>query len=255
MKAERALLPAFAAVTTAVLVAGAALPGATASSPSGGARVNSGALQTSDAPYIGNTGECCGQWRNTTVSFSEIAANGTAWSEEMVKRPGDAGNVAVGAWWSSFPGGAMYPLSGTSIWASVNVAITTAHVTQGRWARIALATAIYVPSTNCTLYTELDVWDSPQTYPAGDTSALVHAGPGVVEYKYAQLAVGVPTRLEVDLTPYITAWWGSTADHALLESVYVVIEAGIGTSGTMAARVAGLTLDAVHGDGWTGGGM
>ena len=255
MRAERALLPAFAAVTTAVLVAGAALSGATASSPSGGARVNSGILQTSDAPYIGNTGECCGQWENTTVSFSELAANGTAWSEEMVKRPGDAGNIAVGAWWSSFPGGVMYPLSGTSIWATVNVTVTTAHVTQGRWARIALATAIYVPSTNSTLYTELDVWDGPHTYPAGDASALVYAGPGVVEYKYTQLAVGVPTRLEVDLTPYISAWWGSAADHALLESVYVVIEAGIGTSGTMAARVSGLTLDAAHGDGWTGGSL
>ena len=255
MKAERAILPAFAAVTTAVLVAGAVLSGATASSPSGGARVNSGILRTSDAPYVGDTGECCGAWRNTTVSFSELATNATAWSEKMVKRPGDAGNIAVGAWWSSFPDGVMYPLSGTSIWATVNVTITTAHVTQGRWARIALATAIYVPSTNSTLYTELDVWDSPQTYPAGDTSALVHAGPGVVEYKYAQLVIGVPTRLEVDLTPYISTWWGSAADHALLESVYVVIEAGIGTNGTMAARVSGLTLDAAHGDGWTGGSL
>ena len=56
---------------------------------------------------------------------------------------------------------------------------------------------------------------------------------------------------------HITAWWGGAADHALLESVYVVIEAGIGTNGTMAARVSGLTLDAdaVHGDGWTGGGL
>ena len=249
------LLPIITAVGAAVLIAGATVLTVPAPTARPEARINSGVLQTSDAPYIGNTGECCGQWENTTVSFSELAANGTAWSEEMVKRPGDAGNIAVGAWWSSFPGGAMYPLSGTSIWASVNVAITTAHVTQGRWARIALAAAIYVPSTNSTLYTELDVWDGPHTYPAWDTSALVHAGPGVVEYKYAQLAVGVPTRLEVDLTPYITAWWGSAADHALLESVYVVIEAGIGTSGTMAARVSGLALDAVHGDGWTGGGL
>ena len=254
MKSPTALLPAFAAVSTAVLVAGAILTGTGAEPARPATPINSGVLETSDAPYIGNTGACCGQWVNTTVSFENLS-NGTAWSEEMVKRPGDAGNIAVGAWWSSFPGGVMYPLSGTSIWATVNVTITTAHVTQGRWARIALATAIYVPSTNSTLYTELDVWDGPHTYPAGYTSALVYAGPGVVEYKYAQLAVGVPTRLEVDLTPYITAWWGSAADHALLESVYVVIEAGVGTNGTMAARVSGLALDAVHGDGWTGGSL
>ena len=249
------LLPIITAVGAAVLIAGATVPVATVPTAIPEARINSGVLQTSDAPYIGDTGACCGAWRNTTVSFERLpGANGTAWSEEMAKRPGDAGNIAVGAWWPTFPDGAMYPLSGASIWATVNVTITVAHVTRGRWARIALATAIYVPASNETLYTELDVWDGPQTYPAGDTSALVHVGPGVIEYKYAQLAVGVPTRLSVDLTPYIEMHWGSVATHALLESVYVVVEAGIGTSGTMAAQVSGLRLSAEGGNASVGGG-
>ncbi len=248
------LLPAFAAVSTAVLVAGAILTGTGAEPARPATPINSGVLETSDAPYIGNTGACCGQWVNTTVSFENLS-NGTAWAEQMVKRPGDAGNIAIGAWWSTFPGGEMYPLAGASIWASVNVTITEASITQGRWARIALASAIHVPASNQTLYTELDLWDGPLTYPPGDTSALVYAGPGVVEYKYAQLTVGDPARLSVDLTPYMEAHWGNAVARARLESVYVVIEAGTGTSGTMAARVSGLTLDAVHRDGWTGGGL
>ncbi len=241
MSAFRLLPAILAAAATAILLAG--IPVATAPAI---AQINSGVLQTSDAPYIGDTGTCCARsWANSTVSFDNLGgANDTEWSETLVKRAGDAGNIAVGAWWWTFPGGAKYPMAGATIRVSVRIDVTQANITEGHWARIALAAAFYRsgPPPNV-LYTELDLWDGPLTYPSGAIGGVVYAGPGVVEYKYAQLAVGSPAHLSVDLTPYMeTAWGVPVVARGLLESVYVVIEAGASTAGVMAAQVSDLRV-------------
>ena len=238
--------PLLAAVAAVILLAGvpvAGVPVAASPAPTA-AQINSGMLQTSSAPYIGNTGACCARsWANSTVSFVDISgANATEWSETLIKEAGDAGNIAVGAWWGTFPDGSKYPMAATTIRVSVHIDVTRADITRGHWARIALAAAFYRygPPPNV-LYTELDLWDGPLTYPNGAIGGIVYAGPGVVEYKYAQLAVGSSAHLSVDLTPYMEPAWGSLAvTEGLLESVYVVIEAGVSTVGAMAAQVSDL---------------
>lgn len=167
----------------------------------------------------------------TNASFWSITFNGE--TQIVLKtKTGEAGHIATGAWWTnSFKSKTKTPLYTSKpikLMANLSANIATVQYETGNeWLRVALACAIQ-RSDGSVVYTEMDVWDSPNTlkHPSGSIKFggnIVYQGGDVVEYKIDQAAIGKWMNYSVDLTQYIDMAWSLKLGDTL-ESVYVVIE-------------------------------
>ena len=144
----------------------------------------------------------------------------------------DYGNIAVGSW---FIGRNIPAYKGVSL--KVNVRINKASNISG-WVRIALVCAMNYRGK--TLYTELDIWDSPYIK---INNGVVYRGGNVIELKYDQIIVGEWKRYTINFTECILKAWGSNVlYYSTLESIYLVVEFDRGSLGSISIDVRGFEV-------------
>ena len=152
---------------------------------------------------------------------------------EVVKiDPDDYGNIAVGSWFID----KNIPLS-KRISLSVDIKINKASNISG-WVRVALVCAVNFLGK--TLYTELDIWDSPYIKV---NDKVVYKGGNVIELKYDQIIIGEWKRYTINFTECILKAWGSNVlYYSTLESIYLVIEFDRGSLGSISIDIRGFEV-------------
>lgn len=144
----------------------------------------------------------------------------------------DYGNIAVGSW---FIGRNIPAYKGISL--KVNVRINKASNISG-WVRIALVCAVNFLGK--TLYTELDIWDSPYIKV---NDKVVYKGGNVIELKYDQIIIGEWKRYTINFTECILKAWGSNVLYSsTLESIYLVVEFDRGSLGSISIDIRGFEV-------------
>mgnify|MGYP000580738141 FL=1 len=91
-----------------------------------------------------------------------------------------------------------------------------------------------------TLYTELDIWDSPYIKV---NDKVVYKGGNVIELKYDQIIIGEWKRYTINFTECILKAWGSNVlYYSTLESIYLVVEFDRGSLGNISIDVRGFEV-------------
>jgi hypothetical protein len=170
----------------------------------------------------------------------EFNDEGKMWIKE---KSGDKGHVALGIWWDQFTPPGKIPLYGNDIYIDFDIILDKANVTVtgNEWARVALANA-FKDSDGNVWYTDLDLWDSPNTDSHPDPN-VIYGGGDVYEYKVDQMPIGEWRHYRFNLTEWIKKRnnyepsWGEKLKGGELESVYIVIELDKNQSADFSLRI------------------
>lgn len=164
-----------------------------------------------------------------------------------VRNPeGQFGNVAVGHWSDSWYTNESIPVEPYLFYADFDLRISEVAYGEGEWLRVAVVAECWDGvDESRRWYTELDVWDSPNTYP-GETGVL-YAGEDVVEFKVDQMEIGRWYHYSFEFTEWILEAWGHRALGWEVRGVYIVVELGMApTEATIAVRNLNLQIGPRH---------